>query len=238
MLVDGNRRASAAETAGEALESDLTERVSLFQSHNRSVTSHFMAERETTIKVVLLGDSGVGKTSISRMFTSETMNMDQAPTVGASFTSKSVTTSTGQSVKLNIWDTAGQERFRSLAPIYYRDSHAVVIVYSITDQKTYENLPYWLEMIRKNLDPPPYTVIVGNKSDLTARQVENSVAQAFARQENCPLIETSAVTGQGVSEVFTMVAENAFDRPPSRSAPELRSITAEAPAEQKKQGCC
>lgn len=193
-------------------------------------------DREIPVKIVLIGDSGVGKTSISRVFTTDTMNMDQAPTVGASFTSKSWTTPGGVHLKLNIWDTAGQERFRSLAPIYYRDSHAVVIVYSLADRKTFENLPYWLDMIQKNLSPQPFIVFVGNKTDLP-RQVDQNEAQGYAREVNCQMVETSAVTREGIEELFSLIADKVTDREPSRCAPELRTTTQEHISKRRSE-CC
>ncbi|KDN38263.1 hypothetical protein K437DRAFT_216113, partial [Tilletiaria anomala UBC 951] len=117
-------------------------------------------------KVVILGSQGVGKTSIVHRYTTGQFSAASMPsTIGASFLTKRLIVS-GTKIRLQIWDTAGQERFRSMAPMYYRGSHAAIIVYDITNRKSLVDLRSWIEELRKNMGDDLTIHIVGAKNDL------------------------------------------------------------------------
>ena len=160
-------------------------------------------------KVVLLGASSVGKTCIVTRATTDTFNQNQASTVGAQFSAKSVMAGSTR-VMLRIWDTAGQERYRSLTPMYYRDSQAAVIVFSLTDRDSLTDAEHWFNDLNSHFRELPILYLVGNKSDLTGeRKVspEEGAAVAESLGANVTYYETSAKTGQNVTELFADIAD-------------------------------
>ncbi|KAL6074689.1 putative mitochondrial ras-related protein rab-5 [Balamuthia mandrillaris] len=158
-------------------------------------------------KIVLLGDTGVGKTSLALRFVQDSFSSRTAPTVGAAFLTK-VLLIEDCKIKLRIWDTAGQERFRSLAPMYYRGACAAVLVYDITREESYRKMCEWVEELHINLSEDIVKIVVGNKYDLEKyRNVPRNKAESFAKSIGAlAYIETSAKTGEGVEEVFTQLA--------------------------------
>ena len=120
-----------------------------------------------TIKVVLIGDSGVGKTSIIQRYVNDVYDPNQLLSSSAQFITKTVELNDEQSIKFDVWDTAGQEKFRALAKIFYKDAKAIVLVYDITNRSSFEQLQnYWFKEIEENSLSDAILVIVGNKSDL------------------------------------------------------------------------
>lgn len=161
------------------------------------------------MKVVLLGDMGVGKSSIALRLVHNQFNANSVTTVGAVCWTKSVNTSAG-SIKLQLWDTAGQERYHALAPLYYRGAAVAVVVYDITRRETFATLKDWVRELRTQGPSNILIAVVGNKADLVEnRQVEESAGQEFAKEINGIFAETSAkdVTG-GINELFTRIGEN------------------------------
>lgn len=161
------------------------------------------------IKTVLLGDSGVGKTSIAVRLARDVFNDHAAqPTVGAAFFTF-VVENGEDSVQFEMWDTAGQERYRSLAPMYYRGAEVVVLVFAVSDKQSFEEGERWLQDVRQSgLGPTCTLVLVGNKADLEdERQVSTEDAEAFAAEQGMMYIETSAKTGHNVKEIMQNVAQ-------------------------------
>ena len=161
------------------------------------------------IKTVLLGDSGVGKTSIAVRLARDVFNDHAAqPTVGAAFFTF-VVENGEDSVQFEMWDTAGQERYRSLAPMYYRGAEVVVLVFAVSDKQSFEEGERWLQDVRQSgLGPTGTLVLVGNKADLEdERQVSTEDAEAFAAEQGMMYIETSAKTGHNVKEIMQNVAQ-------------------------------
>lgn len=156
------------------------------------------------VKVVLLGDSGVGKTSIINRFMTGKYSESLKPTIGAAFVSKNVVVD-GHNLELRIWDTAGQEVYRGLAPMYYRSAQIAIIVYDVTNSPSYESVDYWLQELKKNLKGSTVIMICGNKSDLyDDRVVHDDHAKLLAAQNGALYCETSAASGTGINHLFDL----------------------------------
>lgn len=158
-------------------------------------------------KVVLLGSSSAGKSSLCYRFIDRRFDPSGDPTIGASFMTKKVVLTTGGIMKLDIWDTAGQERYRSLTPMYYRGASAVIIVYDITDEHSYGEAKRWREELDDRVDAGVLAVLVGNKADMILRRVvPTAEASAYAEEHGMDFIETSAKTGDNVHQMFEDIA--------------------------------
>jgi len=156
---------------------------------------------KNNFKIVFLGKSGVGKTSITLRFCRDTFTDGTEATIGASFLTKMMTVNERQ-IKFEMWDTAGQERYRALAPMYYRNADAAVLVYDLTDSESFTSLQSWYQELQKNV-PNCIIILAGNKLDLAEdRKVARETAQEFANEKECSLLEVSSKTGENVEELF------------------------------------
>jgi Rab family protein len=193
------------------------------------------------IKLVLLGDSGVGKTSIVTQYVSGTVPENVNPTIGAAFVTKEVSIE-GQNLELLIWDTAGQEVYRGLAPMYYRSALIAIIVYDVTNQESYNSVSYWIRELQTNVEENIVILVCGNKIDLEdKRVVQFQTASALAAERGALYSETSATTNAGVDRMFQMaisshlkkrgVAGKAVDSP-------QKVDLGAAKAGDEKKGCC
>ena len=168
-----------------------------------------MGEPES-IKVVLLGETGVGKTSIISQFTTHTFDPHRETSLSAQFISKTVDfQDIGQSIKFDIWDTVGQEKYRSLAKIFYKDAKVIIFVYDITRPETFEGLKnYWYDETKNNTDGEPILAVVANKIDLYANsKVSNNDGKAVADQIGAIFQTTSALSDSGISTLFENVGK-------------------------------
>ncbi|XP_020706547.1 ras-related protein Rab-37 isoform X3 [Athalia rosae] len=158
-------------------------------------------------KVMLLGDSGVGKTCLLLRFREgHFLAGNFLSTVGIDFRNKVVTVD-GARVKLQIWDTAGQERFRSVTHAYYRDAHALLLLYDVTNKTSFDNIRAWLGEIREYAHDDVVIMLLGNKSDCGGeRAVRREDGERLSREYRVPFMETSAKTGLNVELAFTAVA--------------------------------
>jgi len=168
-------------------------------------------------KIVLLGDTGVGKTSIALRFTQDTFQPRTNPTIGASFLMKNMVVD-DKKIKLQIWDTAGQERFRSLAPMYYRGASAAILVYDITSAVSFNKVKEWVNELRLNVPEDIIMVVVGNKLDRAQkhRQLKVETGQDYARSVGAAFTESSAKTKEGIEEVFMDIAKRLIQNHLSR----------------------
>lgn len=157
-----------------------------------------------SVKTVIIGDSGVGKTCILTRFTRDFFDETSQPTLGVEFLAKIVETAKHR-IELQLWDTAGQELFRSVTRGYYRGSAIAYLVFDITQRSTFDNLEKWHADIKEVALPNVITVLIGNKSDLAAerRQVSREEIDAFANDHKMKYFEVSAKTGENVNEAIT-----------------------------------
>jgi len=159
------------------------------------------------IKMVLLGDSGVGKSCLVLRFVRGQFDPSSKVTVGAAFMSHPVALPDSSTVKFEIWDTAGQERYASLAPLYYRGASAAAIVYDITSKDSFAKAKHWVKELQKNASQEIVIILVGNKSDMEAdRDVSAEEAKEYADENAMEYIEASAKTAHNVNEIFESIA--------------------------------
>lgn len=155
-------------------------------------------------KLLIIGDSGVGKSSLLLRFADNTFSGSYITTIGVDFKIRTVNID-GQKIKLQIWDTAGQERFRTITSTYYRGTHGVIVVYDVTNGESFANVKRWLLEIEQNCDVVN-KVLVGNKNDCPDRKVVlTEDAERFAKTLNIILFETSAKDNINVEEMFLCV---------------------------------
>ncbi len=156
------------------------------------------------VKVVVAGDGNVGKTSLIRRYTEDKFDISRVATIGVDFHTHTVDFPDGQ-IRLSIWDMAGQERFKIMRPGFYRGSRAAALVYDVTSPESLEHLVSWRKEILEAV-PDQNFIVVGNKIDLD--RVQNpDIARRFAESIHAPYLETSALTGEGVTEMFKIMAQ-------------------------------
>lgn len=157
-------------------------------------------------KFIIIGSSGVGKTAILKRLVEDTFTEESQSTIGVEFDS-TILTIDDKKVKLQIWDTAGQERFRSIAKAYYRNAVGVILVFDITERKSFDDLSTWLNDVHTLCDPNAVIQLIGNKCDLTDQRVVTlTEAENFAEQHHMKYLETSAKGGDNVRDTFVGVA--------------------------------
>jgi len=166
-------------------------------------------------RLILIGDSTVGKSSLLKSFTDSKFCEVSDPTVGVDFFASLIEVNDGTRIKLQCWDTAGQERFRSITKSYYRNSVGVLLVYDITNHASFEHIPLWMMEAKRHIEPhTPVFALIGCKLDLVqgSREVSTEEARAFADQHNLHFIETSSRTGVNVREAFQAVTQEIYNR--------------------------
>ena len=168
-----------------------------------------MSEGIESFKVVLVGESGVGKTSIITQFIDQTFQEDQQSTTGGTFSTKSVVCDNGKTLKFEIWDTAGQERYRSLTKMFYKDANAAVLVYDITRKDSFEELQnYWAEQIKESSPSNIILAVAANKSDLFNKEaVDEDEARKFAESLGAIYASTTATTVESINDLFIQIAK-------------------------------
>jgi len=173
-------------------------------------------------KLVLLGDTAVGKSSLVLRFVKGQFLDCQESTIGAAFLTQTVALS-NETVKFEIWDTAGQERYHSLAPMYYRGAAAAVVVYDITNRDSFYRAKAWVKELQRQGNPNIVITVVGNKTDLAKdRKIDAEEARQYTDENGIMFMETSAKTAHNVNELFVAIARKL---PKTQKAPETRSST-------------
>ncbi|MBA0680354.1 hypothetical protein Goari_012059 [Gossypium aridum] len=173
-----------------------------------SLQRGFDQKIDYVFKVVLIGDSAVGKSQLLSRFTRNEFNIDSKATIGVEFQTKTLFID-HKSVKAQIWDTAGQERYRAVTSAYYRGAVGAMLVYDITKRQSFDHVAKWLEELRGHADKNIVIMLVGNKSDLASlRAVPIEDAKEFAQRESLFFMETSALEATNVESAFlTVVTE-------------------------------
>lgn len=157
-------------------------------------------------RVVTIGDSSVGKTSFINQLTNSGFDPNEPATIGANFVIYVEETSNGR-VEMQIWDTAGQERFKSLGPIYYRNSAAAIVVFDLTNMDTFTALPEWINSFLDIAGPKAIVMVIGNKRDLVIDDFNDDQARTWAESNGYLYFNTSAMTGDGIKESMAVMAE-------------------------------
>lgn len=196
-------------------------------------------------KVIIIGDAGAGKSSFFQQFRTGNFPKQIMSTIGVEFGSKIIKLQNeDRKIKLNVWDTAGQERYRAVTRAYYRGANGAVILYDTTSQDSFKHLPEWLQDAREQASSDIDIVVVGNKMDLKdQRQVAHKDAVSWAAMNDVLYIETSALTGENVEDVFQILGQHIQARMDkdidARKRKEAEAtVTLEAPVEEKVSSSC
>lgn len=161
-------------------------------------------------KIILIGDSGVGKTNILSRFTKNTFDFDMKSTIGVEFANRNVTIN-NKIIKLQIWDTAGQERFRAISGAFYRGALGVLLVYDITKYETFNSCENWFREVKEYLGDKIPVILVGNKNDLKhLRSVPEVASIDYAKHNNMSFLETSAFNNSNIQEAFNILVNHIF----------------------------
>jgi len=204
-----------------------------------------MAARNTAydflIKLLLIGDSGVGKSCLLLRFSDDSFTTSFITTIGIDFKIKTIELD-GKRIKLQIWDTAGQERFRTITTAYYRGAMGILLVYDVTDEQSFQNIRNWIRNIDQHAAENVDKILVGNKCDMVSeRVVENARGQSLANEYNIKFFETSAKSNINVVEGFTAIAtdikKRLMDSPNQQGEKNTLVLNANDSTKQK-DNCC
>lgn len=168
-------------------------------------------EYDFLFKVVLVGDSGVGKSNILSRFTRNEFNLQSKATIGVEFATRSINVE-GKTLKAQIWDTAGQERYRAITSAYYRGAVGALLVYDITKGESFNNLERWLKELRDHADDRIVILVVGNKCDLRhLREISEEDGKDFADKSGVTTVETSALDATNIDAAFQLLLTGIYE---------------------------
>ena len=203
-------------------------------------------EYEMMVKVIIIGDSSVGKTNIMSKYLKNQFHEDSKATVGVEFGSKLFTIN-GHNIKAQIWDTAGQEKYKAITGAYYKGSKGAFVVYDITRKETFESVDKWINDLKATGDPKMNIMLIGNKCDLEERrEILNEQGEEKARSFGCGFLETSALSGDNIdkgfemmiSEIFKKYGSDVVDDDVLDGVGKGEDIKLEKKGENQKKGCC
>ncbi|OHT09326.1 small GTP-binding protein [Tritrichomonas foetus] len=196
-----------------------------------------LQNRDNLHRVVTIGETSVGKTSIITQLVKKTFNPNEKSTVGAMFVIYNQQVD-NELVEMQIWDTAGQERFRSLGPIYYRGAEAAVVVFDYTSMTSFERLQSWVSAFQDVAGTETVIFVVGNKTDLKEEaQVSPEIAENWATERGFRLFSTSALTGEGVEQTFVELAQEIKKKSKKKMQEHSAEVDLQGGAVEKK-SCC
>mmetsp|Transcript_36332 Transcript_36332/g.84523 ORF Transcript_36332/g.84523 Transcript_36332/m.84523 type:complete len:209 (+) Transcript_36332:219-845(+) len=202
------------------------------------VSSAASTEYDHLVKLLLLGDSAVGKSSLLMRFCESKFESNFVLTIGVDFKWKQVERD-GKKLRLQVWDTAGQERFRTITPAYYRAAMGVVITYDICDRDSFDHVEYWVQQLDQHGDATVQRILVGNKSDLAdCRKVSTEDGETLASKFNMAFYETSAKSGVNVEDAFLKIADEVVAQRYANATPAVQARTLELKATKKKSCTC
>ena len=209
-----------------------------------SLTDKGTEDYEFIFKVLLLGNSNVGKSSLFLRFVDDIWNDTFVPTIGVDFKIKTFDIDE-KKIKMQIWDTAGQERFKNIIASYYRGAHGILLIYDVTDKDSFKNLSNWLIEIEKNASKNVLKVLIGNKTDLEDKRVVTyNQGKEFADTYGLKFLETSAKKNLNVSEAFITLGRELMQASEDKKITKQRQNKKISVAKvqdlnvQKKNGCC
>ena len=166
---------------------------------------------ESVYKVLLLGDTDVGKTCFLFKYTDNTFHENHIATIGLDYRVKKIILKNGKEISLQIWDTAGQDRFRAITKNYYKGAHGIVLIYDITNNQTFENVSKWVNQIHEEVSLNVVIFLAGNKIDLEEkREISYEIGEKLAKELGCTFFEASAKTGVNIDEIFNELAESLY----------------------------
>ena len=200
-------------------------------------------EEEIKIKIMLLGESQIGKTSFIQRYVKNNFNLSYITTVGIDFQLKQIKMN-NKSIKLQIWDTAGQERFKNITKSYFHSSDGFIVGYDITSRLSFTNVSTWLKEINDNAPEEIQKILIGNKCDLNEREVTTEEGKKLAEENGMKFFETSAKNDINVKETFESITKDILDvqykeEGESRNSLVIdRNIEKKKDEEKKKKGCC
>ena len=164
-------------------------------------------EFDLIFKIVIIGDSGVGKTNLIGRYLKNEYKEDSKATVGVEFGEKKYEIN-GLKIKAQIWDTAGQERYRAITSMYYKGAKGGLIVFDLSSKSTFQNVEKWFNEIKKTADPTINLILIGNKSDLKdKRQISTEEGENKAKEMNVPYLETSALNADNADKAFDLLIQ-------------------------------
>ena len=190
---------------------------------------------ESVYKVLLLGDSTVGKTCFLMRYTDNTFQEIHMSTIGLDYRLKSMTLKSGKNVKVQIWDTAGQDRFRAITKNYYKGAHGIILIYDVTNQLSFDNVSNWINQIKEEASDKVTIFLVGNKiDDVENRKIQTESGKNLAENFQLQFYETSAKTGENVEKTFQALVEKIDEI----SLINIKKGGKLTPGNGKKKGCC
>jgi Ras-related protein Rab-18 len=183
-------------------------------------------EYDYLFKILLIGDSGVGKSSILLRFTEDEFEEDFPCTIGVDFKTKMIDFYNKKKINLTIWDTAGQEKFRSLTSSYYRGTHGIILVYDVTNRASFLSLEHWLKEIDTySTNSEVIILLIGNKIDMPNRVVTREEGAKFAKSKSMLFMECSAKTKLGIQQAFEELIQKILDTPTLWEENKLNTLT-------------
>ena len=219
-------------------------------SENNTIEAESKPKEDTNnsnvFKILTIGDGGVGKTSILRRYVENKFLKHHLSTIGIDYLSKTIKIKE-QEIKLKIWDTAGQERYRNITSHIYKDADGIILVFDVTSEDSYNQITDWMDQIKNNVSQDDISLIlIGNKCDIQERIVEKERGEQMAEKLEINYFETSALTGQGISEAFEGLAKLILKKKnPKENTSRNISIATEKfenivnkKKKEKKKGCC
>eukprot|EP00450_Noctiluca_scintillans_P012054 CAMPEP_0194504040 /NCGR_PEP_ID=MMETSP0253-20130528/28720_1 /TAXON_ID=2966 /ORGANISM="Noctiluca scintillans" /LENGTH=200 /DNA_ID=CAMNT_0039346385 /DNA_START=53 /DNA_END=655 /DNA_ORIENTATION=+ len=196
-----------------------------------------METQDYLFKMLIIGDSGVGKSSILLRFCDDEFNEKQASTIGVDFKTKMMQVKE-KKLKLALWDTAGQERFRTLTSSYYRGAQGIILVYDCSSRASFEHVRFWQEEVRKySTNQDAILMLIANKVDLSNAEVTRQEGEEFAFANSMMFIETSAKTRQGIKQAFEEVVYKILDTPSLLQSTQPVGMRQTASAQKATEGC-
>jgi len=191
------------------------------------------------IKLIIIGDSGVGKTCFLMKFAEDNFTTSHISTIGIDFKIKTINID-GKNIKLQIWDTAGQERFRTITQTYYKGAMGIILAYDCTDEKSFNNIRNWINQIEQHASSDVAKILVGNKCDRPDKVIDPERGKQLADEFGMKFYETSARSGLNVNDAFLYIAKDIKDKNlvgPSPN-PNIKVNPGASGGATKKGGCC